>query len=163
LHCVSHFLDCFFTVILFFFHKCCLQFCHVPKWKFEINRSRCTWVMIEQKTDRQTDIYIRNILFIISEISKCCLKICVYWNSLQQIWLKGHYLLIPFISGNIYLSIYLIIQLELWILESALSVNGNIYFYWNYSDTKEILFLTSFYIKACLAPLDLVRKKCKYI
>ena len=33
-----------------------------------------------------------------------------------------------------YLSIYLIIQLELWILVSALSVNGNIYFYWNYDD-----------------------------
>ena len=29
--------------------------------------------------------------------------------------------------------IYLIIQLELWILQSALSVNGKIYFYWNCS------------------------------
>ena len=36
-------------------------------------------------------------------------------------------------GGNIYLSISLIIQLEFWILQSALSVNGNIYFYWNYS------------------------------
>ena len=31
--------------------------------------------------------------------------------------------------GNIYLSIYLIIQLEIRILQSAPSVNGNIYFY----------------------------------
>ena len=31
-------------------------------------------------------------------------------------------------------SIYLITQLELWILQSPLSVNGNIYFYWNYSE-----------------------------
>ena len=35
-------------------------------------------------------------------------------------------------NSNIYLSIYLIIQLEIWILQLALSVNGNIYFYWNY-------------------------------
>ena len=34
-------------------------------------------------------------------------------------------------GGNIYLSIYLIIQL---VLQSALSVNGNIYFYRNYGD-----------------------------
>ena len=33
---------------------------------------------------------------------------------------------------NIYLSIYIIIQSELWTLQSALLVNGNIYFYWNY-------------------------------
>ena len=30
-------------------------------------------------------------------------------------------------GGNIYLSIYLIIQLEIWILQSVLSVNGNMY------------------------------------
>ena len=36
--------------------------------------------------------------------------------------------------GNMYPSIYFIFQLELWILISALSVNGNIYLYWNYSD-----------------------------
>ena len=38
-------------------------------------------------------------------------------------------------GGNIYLSIYThIIQLELRIIQSALSVNGNIYFYWNNSE-----------------------------
>ena len=36
-------------------------------------------------------------------------------------------------GGSIYLSIYLIIQLEILILQSALSVNGNIFFCWNYS------------------------------
>ena len=36
-------------------------------------------------------------------------------------------------GGNIYLSIYLIIQSELWILQSALSVDRNIYFYRNHS------------------------------
>ena len=39
-----------------------------------------------------------------------------------------------FYGGNIYLSIYLFIQLEIWILQSAISVNENIYFYWNYSE-----------------------------
>jgi len=43
---------------------------------------------------------------------------------------------------EIYLSIYLIIQSELWILQSVLSVNGNIYFYWNYDEF-------------CLIPRDL--------
>ena len=33
-----------------------------------------------------------------------------------------------------HLSFYLIFQLELWILYPAISVNGNIYFYWNYSE-----------------------------
>ena len=41
-------------------------------------------------------------------------------------------------GGNIYLSIYLIIQSELWILKS---VNGNIYFFWNYSDILNFCFL----------------------
>ena len=36
---------------------------------------------------------------------------------------------------SIFLSLSLIIQSELWIILSALSVNGNIYFNWNYTGT----------------------------
>ena len=54
-------------------------------------------------------------------------------------------LFLPFLSLNrnrnsmavtsIFLSISVYsIQLELWILQSVLTVNGNIYFYWNYSE-----------------------------
>ena len=46
----------------------------------------------------------------------------------------------------IYLSIYLIIQSELWIMNQlALTVNGNIYFYWNYSDSNSRLAIPQFY------------------
>ena len=46
---------------------------------------------------------------------------CLFWANRNSI------------DGNIYFSIYLIIQLEIWIHQSLLSVNRNIYFYWNYS------------------------------
>ena len=53
---------------------------------------------------------------------------------------------------NIYLSIYLIIQLEIRILQWALTVNGNIYFYWNHvrevslETTRTVPFSTKFEI-----------------
>ena len=46
---------------------------------------------------------------------------CLFWTNKNSM-----------AATSIFLSI-LIIQLEIWILQSALSVNGNIYFYWNYS------------------------------
>ena len=46
--------------------------------------------------------------------------VCLFWTNRNRLVV------------NIYHSIHLIIQSELWILQSALSVNGNIYFYWNY-------------------------------
>ena len=49
-------------------------------------------------------------------------------------------------NSNIYLSIYLIIQLEIWILQLALSVNGNIYFYWNYSFLRDNIGIFILYI-----------------
>ena len=40
-------------------------------------------------------------------------------------------------NSNIYLSIYLIIQVEINPYVGALTVNGNIYFYWNYSFVRK--------------------------
>ena len=55
------------------------------------------------------------------------------------------------VTSVIYLSIYLIIQSELWILQSALSVNGNIYFYWNYSVSLKYQRFTLPNNKECVA------------
>ena len=41
--------------------------------------------------------------------------------------------------------IYLIIQSELWILTLALSVNGNINFFWNYSETLNYEYIGRIY------------------
>ena len=54
---------------------------------------------------------------------------CLFWTNRNIVALTSIFL-------SFYLSIYLIIQLELWILESALLVNGNIYFYRHYSGNK---------------------------
>ena len=44
-------------------------------------------------------------------------------------WTNGNSIAVT----SFFLSFYLIIQLEIWMLNSELSVNGNIYFNWNYS------------------------------
>ena len=75
----------------------------------------------------------------ISDFWSCLIKIFMvtptpFWNCLLCSWIINFSWSRPLTSDNIYLSISHIIQLELWILQSALSVNGNIYFFWNHSD-----------------------------
>ena len=52
---------------------------------------------------------------------------CLFWTNRNSIAVT-----------SIFLSISHYPIRDIWILQSALSVNGNIYFYWNYGDAVEL-------------------------
>ena len=61
---------------------------------------------------------------------------CLFWTNRNSM-----------VVTSIFLSISLsTISLELWILPSTLSVNGHIYFYWNYSDLWVLMYEFSIYL-----------------
>jgi len=97
------------------------------------------WIIIQSRSFK--NIYLLSLSCIIQKLLNqySCTDPLLYaesisaWSNQSSVMCLVSSEPIKMFGGNIYLSIYLIIQLEIWILQSALSVNGNIYFYWNYS------------------------------
>ncbi len=55
---------------------------------------------------------------------------CLFWTN------RNSMAVISSLLSNIYLSIYIIIKLEIWILQSALTVNWKIYFTLNFNQVQ---------------------------